>query len=240
MKKRVDGRAPDELRPVSLTPGFVAYPEGSLLIAMGETRVLCNATLQPGVPRWMSEQGRPGGWVTAEYALLPRSTQRRSSREIRGLRGRTHEIQRLIGRSLRAAVHLELLGERTCIVDCDVLQADGGTRTAAITGGYVALALALQRLQADGQVPPEVFAAPVAAISVGMVGGEALLDLSYTEDVAADSDVNVVMNAGGAFVEVQGTSEGELFTRAELDRMLDFAERGIRSLLQAQQSVLRV
>ena len=237
MGKRIDGRTPDQLRPVTMTPGYVTHPEGSLLISVGETRVLCNVTIQDGAPRWKHQQGIPGGWVTAEYALLPRSTHERTARETRGLRGRTQEIQRLIGRSLRAAVDLDKLGLRTFIVDCDVIQADGGTRTAAITGGYVALKMALQTLVEAGEVPPSVFLSPVAAISVGLIEGQPLLDLCYTEDVAAEADVNVVMNADGEFIEVQGTAEGDPFPRGILDAMLDLAEKGIEKLLVIQQAV---
>jgi ribonuclease PH len=236
--ERVDGRKPDELRPVVLTPDYVIYPEGSVLIAMGETKVICNVTVEHNVPRWRQAQDVVGGWVTAEYALLPRSTHVRTQRETRGLGGRTQEIRRLIGRSLRAAIDLELLGQRTCIVDCDVLQADGGTRTAAITGGYVALALAVRRLVEAGEIPPEIFRPAVAAISVGVVDGWPVLDLCYEEDAAADVDVNVVMNASGELIEIQGTAEGSPFLREELDMMLDLAEKGIRELLLIQQSAL--
>ncbi len=232
---RIDNRQPDELRTVSLTPDFVIYPEGSVLIAMGNTKVMCNVTIEDDVPRWMKSQGKPGGWVTGEYALLPRSTHTRTRRETRGLGGRTQEIKRLIGRSLRAAINLDQLGSRTCIVDCDVLQADGGTRTAAITGGYVALALALQKLIKAGELTAEVFASPVAAISVGVVDGVAMLDLCYEEDSAADVDINVVMNADGEFIEVQGTGEGATFSRSELDVLLDLAQKGIAELLENQQ-----
>ncbi len=234
---RADGRAFDQLRSVTLTPGYVSHPEGSLLIAMGETRVLCNVSVENGAPRWKQQQNIPGGWVTAEYALLPRSTHTRTSRETRGLRGRTQEICRLIGRSLRAAVDLEKLGQRTLIVDCDVIQADGGTRTAAITGGYIALKLALQALIEAGEVPPDVFLPPVAAVSVGIVDGRPLLDLCYEEDNAAAVDVNVVMNAKGEFIEVQGTAEGVPFQRPELDQMLDLAHKGIQELLNFQQTI---
>lgn len=229
---RDDGRRPDQLRPVVLTPHFVKYPEGSVLIAMGETRVLCNASVQDGAPRWKQQQGIPGGWVTAEYSMLPRSTHTRKSRETKGLGGRTQEIRRLIGRSLRAAVDLEKLGERSFIVDCDVIQADGGTRTASITGGYLALKLALQTLVEAGEVGPDVFLSPVAAISVGIVDGEPLLDLCYDEDSAAEVDVNVVMNADGEFIELQGTAEGVTFSRNSLDTMLNLAEKGIQKLLE--------
>ena len=237
MIDRVDGRKSDQLRTVGLTPGYVVFPEGSVLIAMGETKVLCNVTIEEGAPRWKQQQDIPGGWVTGEYALLPRSTHVRTSRETRGLRGRTQEIKRLIGRSLRAAVDLEKLGERTFIVDCDVIQADGGTRTAAITGGYVALSLALQTLIEAGEVDPSVILSPVAAISVGIVEGVPLLDLCYTEDVAAEVDVNVVMNGNGDFIEVQGTAEGDPFPRSNLDDMLDLAEKGIGELLEIQQAI---
>ncbi len=240
MVNRIDGRKPDYLRPVTLTPDYVVFPEGSVLIAMGETKVLCNVTLEKGTPRWKQQQGIPGGWVTAEYALLPRSTHVRTSRETRGLRGRTQEIKRLIGRSLRAAVDLEKLGERTFILDCDVIQADGGTRTAAITGGYLALRMALQTLIEAGEEDPGVLLSPVAAVSVGIVEGVPLLDLCYTEDVAAQVDVNVVMNAAGEFIEVQGTAEGEPFPRNSLDAMLDLAEKGIRELLEIQRATFEL
>jgi ribonuclease PH len=233
---RIDHRQPNELRPVSLIPDYVIYPEGSVLISMGQTKVICNVTIEEEVPRWL--KGSQGGWVTGEYALLPRATHTRTQRETRGLGGRTQEIRRLIGRSLRAAVNLELLGERTCIVDCDVLQADGGTRTAAITGGYVALALALRKLISAGEIPLEAMAAPVAAISVGMVEDQLLLDLCYAEDSTADVDVNIVMNAEGEFIEVQGTAEGATFSRQTLDQMLDLAHMGISELLEIQKSVL--
>ncbi len=236
MFERIDGRQSDQTRTVTLTPDYVTYPEGSVLFAMGETKVLCNVTIEEGAPRWKQRQGIPGGWVTGEYALLPRSTHVRTARETRGLRGRTQEIKRLIGRSLRAAVDLEKLGERTFIVDCDVIQADGGTRTAAITGGYVALKMALQTLIDAGEVGPSVFLSPVAAISVGIVDGVPLLDLCYAEDVAAEVDVNVVMNAAGEFIEVQGTAEGDPFPRSALDTMLDLAEKGIGELLEIQRA----
>ncbi len=233
---RPDGRANDELRPLCLTLDYIAYPEGSVLIEMGATRVLCNVTLSEQLPHW--RQGSGAGWLTAEYALLPRSTHVRTPRETQGLRGRTQEIRRLVGRALRAAVDLELLGTRQLIVDCDVLQADGGTRTAAITGGYLAVALALRRLIAQGVVPPETLKPPVAAVSVGVVGGEARLDLCYAEDAQADVDLNVVADSQGRFIEVQGTAEGRPFDRAMLDRLLDLAAEGIRRLIARQQAVL--
>jgi ribonuclease PH len=233
---RIDGRALDALRPVKMTPGYVVHPEGSVLIEMGETRVLCNATLTEQVPAWLAGTGR--GWVTAEYALLPRSTHTRTPRETKGLGGRTQEIRRLIGRSLRAAVDLEALGERQVILDCDVLQADGGTRTAAITGGYVALALALRELIQAGVLSSHVLSTAVAAVSVGLIDGEPMLDLCYAEDHRADADFNIVMTAGGQFVEVQGTAEGATFDRATMDRLLDLAVEGIAQLLRIQQITL--
>lgn len=236
--KRVDGRKAGELRPVTMTPDYVAYPEGSVLIAMGQTKVLCNVTVKESVPGWMRAQGIEGGWITAEYALLPRSTHRRTSRETSGLRGRTQEIRRLIGRSLRASVDLEKMGERTCIVDCDVIQADGGTRSAAVTGGYVALAIALGKLIRGGLLPAEVLKTGVAAVSVGVVGGQPVLDLCNEEDSTAEVDVNVVMNATGEFIEVQGTAEGASFSRAMLDELLDLAREGIDGLLAIQRATL--
>jgi ribonuclease PH len=232
---RGDGRRWDEIRSLRIVPGFVDYPEGSVLIELGKTRILCNATVEETVPPW--RQGSRAGWITAEYALLPRSTQRRMRRETQGLRGRTQEIQRLIGRSLRAAADLELLGERTIIVDCDVLQADGGTRTAAITGGYVALALAIRKLEEEGGVPPGALQTEVAAISLGLVGGQLLLDLCYEEDSAATADFNLVMTGDGQIVEVQGTAEGAAFSRQVVDAVLDLAEQGIGQLLVMQRQV---
>jgi ribonuclease PH len=236
---RGDGRAADELRPVQLTLDYVQYPEGSVLIALGSTRVLCNVSVEDKLPRWLQVQsGGSQGWLTAEYALLPRSTHTRTPRETKGLRGRTQEIRRLIGRSLRAAVNLGLLGERQLTVDCDVLQADGGTRTAAVTGGYVAVALALQRLADQGVLPPQVLRSPVAAISVGIVDGIPLLDLEYSEDSQASVDGNVVMTAAGEIIEAQFTAEGEPFDRATLDVLLNLAEKGIGQLLAIQQEAL--
>lgn len=233
---RLDGRAWNEMRLVRMTPGFVKYPEGSVLIEMGETRVLCNATVEASVPPWRVGSG--AGWITAEYALLPRSTHQRTRRETRGLGGRTQEIRRLIGRSLRAAVDLQKLGERTVILDCDVIQADGGTRTAAVTGGYVALALALQRLSDQGVISPDVLVTEVAAISLGLVGGQVLLDLCYEEDATAEVDFNLVMTGDGRLVEVQGTAEGSPFGRDVLGAVLDLAQHGIDQLLALQRQVL--
>ena len=234
---RIDGRAWDEMRPVRMIPGFTSYAEGSVLIEMGGTRVLCNASVQESVPSWRLGSG--AGWLTAEYALLPRSTHQRTRRETQGLSGRTQEIRRLIGRSLRAAVDLAKLGERTIILDCDVLQADGGTRTASITGGYVALALAVQRLVEEGDVPPSALSKGVAAISLGLVGGQLLLDLCYEEDSSAGADFNVVMTSDSKLIEVQGTAEGALFDRAALDAMLDLAEQGIGQLMVLQRQVIQ-
>ena len=233
---RLDGRAWNEMRLVRMTPGFVKYPEGSVLIEMGETRVLCNATVEASVPPWRVGSG--AGWITAEYALLPRSTHQRTRRETRGLGGRTQEIRRLIGRSLRAAVDLQKLGERTVILDCDVIQADGGTRTAAVTGGYVALALALKRLSDQGVISPDVLVTEVAAISLGLVGGQVLLDLCYEEDATAEVDFNLVMTGDGRLVEVQGTAEGSPFGRDVLGAVLDLAQHGIDQLLALQRQVL--
>ena len=233
---RPDGRASDELRPTRFALDYVVYPEGSVLVEMGDTRVLCNVTVTEQLPRW--RKGSGAGWLTAEYALLPRSTHSRTPREVNGLRGRTQEIRRLIGRALRVAVDLELLGARQLIVDCDVLQADGGTRAAAVTGGFVAVALALGRLAAQGVLSPETLKAQVAAVSVGMVGGEPRLDLCYAEDAQADVDLNVVADGDGRFVELQGTAEGNPFDRATLDKLLDLAEVGIERLLALQRIAL--
>lgn len=236
MEQRIDGRLPDVLRPVRIEPNFLETPDGSALITWGKTIVLCTASISDTVPPWMA--GRGTGWVTAEYAMLPGSTSPRSPREVDHLSGRTQEIRRLIGRSLRAAVNLAALGERMVTVDCDVLQADGGTRTASITGGYVALRLALQRLVENGLVGPEVFRAPVAAVSVGIVGGVPLLDLCYAEDSHAEVDCNIVMNGMGEYVEVQCSAEGATFGPQRLEALLDLARRGISQLLTLQANIL--
>jgi ribonuclease PH len=230
---RNDGRRTDQLRPVKLEIGYTRWAEGSVLVTQGDTVVLCNATVDEQLPSWMMRAREERGWVTGEYAMLPRSTHTRTQRETTP-QARTQEIRRLIGRSLRTAVRLELLGKRQIIVDCDVLQADGGTRTAAVTGGYVALALAARKLIAAGLIPPEALLAPVAAVSVGVVDGEPLLDLCYAEDVHADMDMNVVMNRDGRFIEVQGTAERQPFDRAMLNRLLDLAAGGIGELLRLQ------
>ncbi len=235
---RIDGRKNGELRPVEMITDYVIYPEGSVLISMGNTRVLCNVTIDENVPRWMQVQNVPGGWITAEYSLLPRSTQQRTPRETNGLGGRTQEIRRLVGRSLRAALDLNKLGSRTCTIDCDVLQADGGTRTAAITGSYVALEIALRKLITRGAIPAETLLSPVCAVSAGIVEGKAMLDLCYAEDHIADVDFNIVMNARGEFIEVQGTGEKATFPREQLNQILDLATRGIGELLQIQHEIL--
>ncbi len=231
--ERVDGRAADAMRPVEMAVGYQEYAEGSVLISMGRTRVLCAATVEECVPHWLKGQGQ--GWVTAEYGMLPRST---TTRTRRVPSGRSTEIQRLIGRALRASLELHALGERTITVDCDVLQADGGTRTAAITGGYVALALAVEKLAAKRLVHRQVWKAPVAAISVGLVAGEMLLDLCYQEDARAEVDCNVVMNARGHLVDVGATAEGDPFTREQFERMLELASGAIHQLIQVQRQAL--
>jgi ribonuclease PH len=238
---RPDGRKPDQLRPVRLTRGWSVHPEGSVLVEFGQTRVLCTASVADGVPRWLRGTGK--GWVTAEYAMLPRSTNTRGDREsVRGaIGGRTHEISRLIGRSLRACVDRSALGENSIVLDCDVLQADGGTRTAAITGAYVALYDALTWLAARERLrkPLErVLHRSVSAVSVGVVGAEPLLDLCYAEDVAAEVDMNVVCTGEGEFVEVQGTGESGVFSRTELDALLDLAVVGCGELAELQGSAL--
>ncbi len=228
--RRPDNRNNDQLRPVRITPGFFRFAEGSVLIEMGETKVACAVSIEERVPPWLVGKGR--GWVTAEYAMLPRATPTRNARESGrgGPSGRTHEIQRLIGRSLRPAVDLKALGERTLTVDCDVLQADGGTRTAAVTGAYLALKLAVATLLRERALMVSPLLTPVAAVSVGMVGGEARLDLCYEEDSRADVDFNVVMTGGGEFIEVQGTAEGKPFSGATMAELIALAESGIREL----------
>jgi ribonuclease PH len=237
---RIDGRAPDQLRDVHVTRGWLDHAEGSVLVEFGRTRVLCAASFTEGVPRWLKGQGR--GWVTAEYAMLPRSTNTRSDREsVKGrIGGRTHEISRLVGRSLRAVIDTSALGENTIVLDCDVLQADGGTRTAAITGAYVALADAVAWAKARKLVKPAAvpLTGSVAAVSVGVVDGVPLLDLCYEEDVRAHTDMNVVVTGDGRFVEVQGTAEGAPFDRSELDRLLDLAVGGCVDLARIQQAAL--
>ncbi|GAB77111.1 RNAse PH [Austwickia chelonae] len=240
MTTRHDGRAADQLRDIRITRNWLDHAEGSVLVEFGRTRVLCAASFTEGVPRWLKGQGK--GWVTAEYAMLPRSTNTRNDREsVKGkIGGRTHEISRLVGRSLRAVVDMKALGENTIVLDCDVLQADGGTRTAAITGAYVALADAIAAGKASRAIRSSatVLTGSVAAVSVGVVKGAPVLDLDYVEDVDADTDMNVVMTGDGRFVEVQGTAEGEPFDRALLDGLLALAEVGCARLTELQQTAL--
>ncbi|HAF16478.1 MAG TPA: ribonuclease PH [Blastocatellia bacterium] len=235
---RTDGRACDELRAVKITPGYLPYAEGSVLIEMGLTRVVCSASVDERVPPFLRNSGQ--GWITAEYSMLPRATQQRKPREIGrgGPSGRTHEIQRLIGRSLRAAADMRLLGERTITLDCDVLQADGGTRTAAVTGAYVAFAIACNRLLSTGKIQRNMITNEVAAISVGIVANVPLLDLKYDEDSRAEVDMNVVCTGDGRFIEVQGTAEREPFTREQMDSLLGLAGQGIESLVAIQREVI--
>jgi len=239
--KRVDGRRPEQLRPVKIHPQYVNQPAGSALIEMGKTRVVCAASIEEAVPRWMREQGVSGGWITAEYSMLPYATAPRKPRELARGRpeGRTQEIQRLIGRALRAVTDLDKLGQRSVWIDCDVLQADGGTRTAAITGAYVALMLAMRKLQSEGAIQEIPVIACVAAVSVGLVDDTPLLDLCYDEDAKAAVDMNVVMTGTGQIVEVQVTAEDKPFSKDDLARLLKLAESGIEKLLAAQRKALR-
>ena len=234
---RANGRAAQQLRPVSLTRRYTRHAEGSVLVCFGDTQVLCTASVEERVPGFLKGAGK--GWITAEYGMLPRATHTRSDREAsRGKQGgRTLEIQRLIGRSLRAVADMQALGERTITLDCDVLQADGGTRTAAITGAYVALKDAVESLRAKQLIKTDPIYGAVAAVSVGIVGGEPVLDLDYSEDSQAETDMNVVMNDAGAFIEVQGTAEGHAFRRHELDALLNLAASGISRLFELQQQV---
>jgi len=237
---RTDGRAPDELRAIKITPGYLPYAEGSVLIEMGQTRVICAASLEERVPPFLRNTGQ--GWLTSEYAMLPRSTQTRTARETGrgGPSGRTHEIQRLIGRSLRAVAELKAFGERTITIDCDVLQADGGTRTAAITGAYVAFALASKRLLKTGKISRPLVSNQVAAVSVGIVDHTPLLDLKYDEDSRAEVDMNVICTGDGRFIEVQGTAEREPFSREQMDALLALASRGIGILIQKQSEAVKL
>jgi ribonuclease PH len=237
MTLRHDGRAPDELRPVKITRGYTRYAEGSVLVEFGHTRVLCTASVEDGVPAFLRGKGQ--GWVTAEYGMLPRATHTRGAREAAKGRqsGRTQEIQRLIGRSLRAALNLAAVGERTITLDCDVLQADGGTRTASITGAYVALADACARLVEQKGIANPIHG-QVAAVSVGIVDGRPVLDLDYVEDSTAETDMNVVMNSGGGFIELQGTAEGHAMRRDEVEVLLDLATRGTARLFELQREAL--
>ena len=240
---RADGRAPNQLRPIRFVNHIAPYATGSTLIEWGNTRVICGISVEETVPRWMKEQNVTGGWITAEYSMLPYSTLTRKQRDIsKGkIDGRSQEIQRLIGRAMRSAVDLEKIGPRTIWVDCDVLQADGGTRTAAITGAMVALGLAVKKLQATGKLARDVnpIANAVAAVSVGIIGGQPLLDLCYTEDVAATVDMNIVMTAKGEFIELQGTGEEATFSDVELTGMLGLARSGVRELLGLQDAAVK-
>jgi ribonuclease PH len=236
--QRPSGRAPDQLRPISIQRGFTKHAEGSVLICFGDTRVLCTASVEEKVPGFL--RGKGEGWLTAEYGMLPRSTHDRMQREAArgGQGGRTMEIQRLIGRSLRACVDRAALGERTITLDCDVLQADGGTRTAAITGAYVALVDAIGSLKKRGVIKRDPVVGAVAAVSVGIVNGVPVLDLDYAEDASCDTDMNVVMNDGGGFIEIQGTAEGHAFRREELDALLVLAGKGVNELCELQRQAL--
>jgi ribonuclease PH len=235
---RVDGRQPDELRPVRFTRHFNKYAEGSVLIEVGDTKVICTASVEEGVPPFRRDSGE--GWLTAEYAMLPRSTETRSPREAaRGrIGGRTHEIQRLIGRSLRAVVDFQMLGQRTVWIDCDVIQADGGTRTASITGGFIAVYDALERLRVNANMPAVPLRDFVAATSVGIVANQPLLDLTYQEDSSCEVDMNVVMTGEGRLIEVQGTAEHQPFVREELDQLLDLAAHGVEQLVRLQRNLI--
>jgi len=237
---RADGRGPDQLRAVRFQNHIAPYATGSTLIEWGNTRVICGVTVEESVPRWMKEQGVTGGWITAEYSMLPYSTLQRKQRDItKGkIDGRSQEIQRLIGRAMRAAIDLDKLGSRTIWVDCDVLQADGGTRTAAITGAYVAMALATRKLVAEGKLPADPMRHAVAAVSVGILEQQPLLDLCYTEDAAAEVDLNMAMTAAGEFIELQGTGEEATFSQAQLADMLALGKSGIGALLGIQQAAL--
>lgn len=236
---RLDGRKPDQLRKVEIIPGYLRNPAGSVLVSFGDTRVICSAMVAEEVPPWMRVQKVPGGWLTAEYQMLPSSTPDRTRRERdKGAGGRTHEIQRLIGRSLRACCDLKKLGARTIHIDCDVIDADGGTRCASITGGMVALRLAVDKLTRSGLLTENPIHCGLAAVSAGIIGGAPMLDLCYAEDVDADVDMNVVMTDKGQFVEVQGTAEGEPFDRKALDAVLDLAVAGIKKLFTIQKKAV--
>ncbi len=237
--ERIDGRKTNELRPIRLLTGINRYAEGSVLIEWGETKVLCTASVEEDVPPFLKNSGK--GWITAEYAMLPRATQTRKKRDIHRLKldGRSSEIQRLIGRSLRAACDLSLLGERTITIDCDVLQADGGTRTASVTAGYVALALAVKKLFAEGKLEQYPIRQAIAAVSVGIVQGVPMLDLCYAEDSKADVDMNIIRTDAGGFVELQGTGEGNTFSEQELQQLLDLGKEGTQILFEMQNEALK-
>ncbi len=234
---RVDGRRADELRKIKITRNYIKSAEGSVLIEMGDTRVICTATVENSVPPFL--RGKGTGWVTAEYAMLPRSSAQRIQRERNKVGGRTHEIQRLIGRSLRAVMDMAALGERSVLIDCDVIEADGGTRTASITGAYIALVAALQQVQKKGMIDTVPVKDHLAAVSVGIVDGKPMLDLCYVEDSTAETDMNLVMTGSGKIVEVQGTAEGAPFSKAELGKLLALGEKGISALIKKQKEALK-
>lgn len=234
--KRIDGRKPNQLRKIMVQKDYLKHAEGSCLISFGDTKVVCSASVEEGVPPFLKGKGQ--GWVTAEYGMLPRSCTQRIAREKGGGSGRTQEIQRLVGRSLRAVVDMKALGERTIKIDCDVIQGDGGTRTASITGGYIALALAVARIRKAGLIAKSPLTAQIAAISVGMKDGQAILDLNYAEDSTAEVDMNIVMLGGGKFVEIQGTAEGKAFSEKDMAAMVALARRGIRELFLIQNKAL--
>ncbi len=234
--QRPDGRSPNQLRPINFQPDFTCFATGSVLAECGNTKVLCTVSVQPGVPKFLENTG--SGWLTAEYRMLPGATPQRQSREILKLSGRTQEIQRLIGRSLRSSLDLNILGEKTITVDTDVLQADGGTRTTAITGGYVALGLAIKKLLAQGKLEVSPLVHQVAAISIGLIEGEAFLDLNYPEDVTAQVDFNLVMNENLEIIEAQGTAESGSFNRSQFNQILDLGEKGIKEIMERQQKLL--
>ena len=236
MSQRVDGRRPDQLRPVSIERGFMQHAEGSALIKMGDTHVICTASVENRVPHFL--RGTDTGWITAEYAMLPRSTHTRSQRETQGTKGRTQEIQRLIGRALRAVIDLEKLGTHTLWIDCDVLQADGGTRTASISGAYVAVVDAINTLKNEGEIEEDPLGDSVAAVSVGIIDNTPMLDLCYAEDATAEVDMNIVMTGQGDFVEVQGTAEGNPFTLDQMQHLIALGQKGISEIAQLQRDVL--
>lgn len=231
---RVDGRKKDQLRPIKITPNFLKQAYSSVLIEWGNTRVICSATVAYEVPQWMKNEKKKGGWITSEYQLLPTSTHTRVKRERNGLSGRTQEIQRLVGRSLRGACDLEKIEGITIYIDCDVIDADGGTRCASITGAMIALKNALGKLVLEGKAPPDAFIQNIAAVSVGIVENKVLLDLCYEEDKSAEVDMNVVMGADGKIIEIQGTAEGKSFSRTELDSMVNVAEKGLKEIFEIQ------
>ena len=238
MSQRVDGRRPDQLRPVSIERGFMKHAEGSALIKMGDTHVICTASVENRVPHFLRGKDKDTGWITAEYAMLPRSTHTRIQRETQGPKGRTQEIQRLIGRALRAVIDLDKLGARTLWIDCDVLQADGGTRTASISGAYVAVVDAIEKLKNEGEIEEDPLGDSVAAVSVGIVDNTPMLDLCYAEDATAEVDMNIVMTGQGNFVEVQGTAEGNPFTLDQMQHLITLAQTGISEIAQRQRDVL--